>query len=555
MKTIDSSSGKKTSSSKKPVPAETPARTKESALTNEDLQILVQSAHELTSEIELSSLLNNILKKVCTLTDSPDSSVILHNEKKNSLYIAEATGGDAEMLLRRWGEFSEKQIPVQGSKAGQVFVSQKSLVEDSVVDHFKAVDQDTRKKTKSMVCVPLKIAGKSFGVMQVLNKQSGNYTERDVTLLECFADQATVAIRNARMFIDLLGHMGLYETYHNGGGPLKLMEELYKPAHAETLTIMIPDMRGFTQFCQMLNDPVEAQRRCDEFVTILIQEVLGFHGVVNKVLGDGLIALFRYENHAERAVRCAFSIVDRFEELKRRWDQESNIVLDFIDIGIGIVTDEVIVGAIGGERVRDFTVIGNAVNLAVSYEDEARDGRRILVDQVTYNSVKDIVKEVDGPFQHELKKQGKGSGRLYKQYHLKSLDPPPCIFVSHSHADHDFVNERLVKPLAEYKIKTWFSHDDIPKGNIWMREILEGLRMCQWMIMVVSKNSAQSEWVKEELYLAKADPKFKGRIIPVVVDDTKLEDVSEYLKLMQAVEAGKTDDIAQQIASRILNIR
>jgi len=527
-------------------------------LAPDDLMALVESGRELAGDIAIESLLQRILTRACELTDSPDSSVILHNEHRGSLYFAAATGDNAAMVLERWGETAEQQIPIEGSVAGEVFTDGKSQVVHAVAGddgHYKGVDSDTRKATQSMVCVPLRLGDSCLGAMQLLNKRGGDYSDRDRVLLEHFADQAAVAIRNARLFGDLLAHMGLYAPPEDGKGPLDLMAELERPAHTETLTIMFPDMRGFTQLCQMLSNPATMQQWLNEFVTMLAEEVLAHGGTVNKFLGDGLLALFRGPGHAERGVRCAFAMVERFAALKARWDEQTNILLDFLDIGIGMATDNVVVGTIGHRRVRDFTVIGNAVNLAANFERDARDGRRILVDQMTYNAAREIVEEIEGPEDYELRHPGQTVGQPYKRYHLKRMARPvrARLFISHSHQDRAYIEEHLIAPLANYEIATWYSRDDIPKGAAWVRAIREGLASCEWVVVVVSRNSAGSRWVSREIDLAMADSRLDDRIIPVVLDDTKLEDVNEWLVPLNGIFVNDEDKpLAQVIRDRVL---
>ena len=128
------------------------------------------------------------------------------------------------MLMREFGEFSEKRIPLQ-SKAGIVFSTGKSIIVDSLAndpEHFKGVDERTEKKTESMVCVPLAVADQTIGkvrrigAIQLLNKRGGDFTERDRVLLESFADQAAVAIRNAGVFRELSDWRG-HDGFHHRG--------------------------------------------------------------------------------------------------------------------------------------------------------------------------------------------------------------------------------------------------------------------------------------------------------------------------------------------------
>jgi adenylate cyclase len=250
-----------------------------------------------------------------------------------------------------------------------------------------------------MVCVPLVAvskrsgAARTLGVIQILNKRSGNYTERDKILLERFADQAAVALDNAHLVADLFAHMGLYTT-EEGVDPVRTYADIRsKPAWHETLSVLFADMRGFTQFCQVIARPETAQESLNEFLTMLSDNVIMHQGVVNKFLGDGVMALFRNSTHAISAIECGFSMLKTFDALKRRWDDRSNLRLTFLDLGIGISTEDVILGSIGSERVWDFTAIGTGVNLAAHLMEHARDGRRLLVDKVTFRATQDLSEE------------------------------------------------------------------------------------------------------------------------------------------------------------------
>jgi class 3 adenylate cyclase len=519
-----------------------------SILSREDMLALIESGRELSAQFELEPLLQHVLAKASQLTDSPDTSIILNHEERDGLYVAAATGDQAEWVLTTFGRHSAKAIPIEGSKAGQVYETGISIVENKVEDHFKGVDAETKKVTTSMVCVPLSAGAQRIGAMQILNKRSGAYTNHERVLLEHFAAQAAIAIRNARMFESLLAHSGLYTRL---GSPAKLTDmvrELHVPAHSERLTILFADMRGFTQLCQTLISAQAIQERLNEFISMLAHEVIACDGMVNKFLGDGVMAIFRKENHAERAVKAAFQIVDRFRGMKARWDDESSQQLDFLDVGVGIVTDEVTIGAIGSDRVRDFTVVGSAVNLAAALEDQARDGRWIVTNHLTYRDVKDQV-EAEALEDFVLQKPGQTVGVRHKRYWLKTMGEPRerRLFISHSHLDRAFVQSQLLVPLKSLGQQPWCATDDIPKGALWPAAIRTALSECHWMVVVISENSKHSDWVRLEVDMAIGLGRFSGRIIPVRVDDTAPGDVNEYLVSMQMVEARSTPSVAATI--------
>ena len=558
-------------------------------LSQEDLTTLIETGQELAAEVSYQVLLQNILNRVCQLTDSPEACVILFNEKRNNLYFAQAIGPEAAKVLEKWGETSKQGIPLEGSKAGQVFLSGQPIIDKKLTDdeaHFKGVDQDTKISTVSMVCVPLSVSGKNIGVMQILNKRQGSYSQRDLVLLELFASQSAIAIRNARLFNDLLAHMGIYASLDERRSPTELFKELNRPAQNELLTVLFVDMRGFTKLCEVLNRPELAQKRLNEFLAFLANEVIQAGGIVNKFLGDGLMALFRQNDHAERAVNCAFAMQTGFQQLRDKWDEESNAPLSFIDLGIGIATDTVIIGTLGSERIRDFTAVGIAVNLASRLMENARNGRQILVDKRTFRKVKDKIDKFEGPATFALNKDERLGGNTYEYYHLKSLKqknavapsaaipaqlsakPSPTqesnIFISYSHKDVrwlDLLKTHLQPYLRIGKLKVW-DDKDIKSGDIWRDEITHALDTAQVAVLLVSHNFLASEFIVTNelppLLNAAKDKGVKILWVPISAcsyDETEIEKYQAALDPARPLDSLKEAELNQTLVKLCKEIK
>ena len=518
-----------------------------SDLPREDLLLLLETAGQLATESDQARLADTILGRACTMTGSPDGSVLLFDQDRGGLFFAAAKGEKGPSLLENWGEYSSQRVPVVGSKAGQVFTTGVTIVEqrlDDDADHFKGVDEQTRRTSQSMICAPLEVGGTRIGAIQILNKAQA-YTDRDLALLEQFAVQAAAAIKNARRLRELAAHMGLYAK-DLGGDLLGLLSE---PARREEATIMFADMRGFTQVCQSQEDPAHTQAIVDDLLTMLAEQVLTHNGVVNKFLGDAVLAFFRGADAPKRAVRCAFGMLERFESLRQRWAESNNQDLEYLNLGIGIATDRVALGAFGNASVRDFTAIGTAVNRASAFEHAARDGKRVLVDRRTFYAVQSMIADAGDPERFELRKPGQGVGVFYWQYHLKRLIPDLVVrvFISHSHHDRLYVEHEVTQNLKKYGIETWYSNTDLIPGQDYIDKIKAGLLRSDWFVVVVSARSVGSEWVGAEVQTAMADARLKDRIIPVVIDETSPAQIHHDLGKLHAVFAKNGEGAGEMI--------
>ncbi len=530
----------------------------------------------LASEIDLRVLLAAILETAGRLMYSPDGSVILYDPHRDGLYFAAAIGDSAPKLLEEWGESSTKRVPVAGSKAGAVFQSGNSLVEGELVEdtgHYKGIDSSTSRTTRSMVCVPLAIAGmkgeepKRLGVIQILNKRSGVYTQRDRILLESFGSQAAAAIRNARLFRDLLSHSGLYSA----NSPVEMVDRLSRPPELDELSIMFSDMRGFTQLLQSMHNATSMHQLMSHFLTMLAEETLRFGGVVNKALGDGLLTFFGGKDGPKRAVKCAFAMTGRFDHIRQGWDESYGLDLGFLDIGIGIASGEVTVGAFGQGDMRDFTVMGVPVNLAFAFQDHARDGKRIFVDQRTFQAAADSIEEAVGPTSFELRKPGQAVGVRYHQYHLTRLkvegkpeprqareQPGLRVFLCHSSADKPAVRG-LYSRLAEDGFEPWLDEEDLLPGQDWQLEIKKAVRGANVVVVCLSSSSVVKEgYLQRELriVLDVADEKPDGTIfvIPAKLEDCSLPDRLERLHHVALFESDGYGRLKRALEARLESI-
>ncbi|KPJ90599.1 MAG: hypothetical protein AMJ53_13240 [Gammaproteobacteria bacterium SG8_11] len=157
---------------------------------------LINISRDLSSTLNLDSLLYQIVKAAADLTDSHDASILLYDENQHELYFQASTHLDARAMRGLI-------VPVEGSIAGSIVTTRQPTKVMSAEDdprHYDGIGESVQYKTESLLGVPLITKDKVVGVIEALNKREGDFTDEDEQLLSALGSQAAVAIENTRLF-------------------------------------------------------------------------------------------------------------------------------------------------------------------------------------------------------------------------------------------------------------------------------------------------------------------------------------------------------------------
>jgi adenylate cyclase len=165
------------------------------------------------------------------------------------------------------------------------------------------------------------------------------------------------------------------------------------------LTVLFSDIRGFTALSETMA-PEELVSLLNGYFTRMTARVFAHQGSLDKYIGDAIMAVFGAPlpaaQHAALACRAALDMVAELEAMQAQWRRDG---VPALDIGIGINTGPMIVGNMGSASRFNYTVLGDAVNLASRIESLNKAyGTNILLSEHTYERVKDDfanVREID----------------------------------------------------------------------------------------------------------------------------------------------------------------
>jgi adenylate cyclase len=212
-----------------------------------------------------------------------------------------------------------------------------------------------------------------------------------LVVLTCYLVLGTVVawanVRVRRMFVDLRRSENLARFLPRQVARRILAEggSALRPAQRE-VTILFSDIRDFTSLSERM-EPAAVLALLDEYFGHMTRIVKGHDGMVNKFIGDGMLAVWgapdAQADHAQRALRAALDMRRAMEELNRSWRASGRPELR---IGVGVHTGTVAAGMLGGADQAEYTVIGDAVNLASRIEGLTKKlGTDILASEATWS--------------------------------------------------------------------------------------------------------------------------------------------------------------------------
>lgn len=171
---------------------------------------------------------------------------------------------------------------------------------------------------------------------------------------------------------------------------LKHRDELKLGGEEKEVSILFCDIRRFTSLAEQM-PPSLVVKLLNDYFTRMIRVVNEHEGMVDKLMGDSVMALFgapiSLGNDPLRAVRCALDMQRAVTVFNTEREAEG---LPRLEMGIGINTGTVVAGNIGSSLRMEYTVIGDSVNVAARLQGIARPGE-ILVSEATLDQVRDQV--------------------------------------------------------------------------------------------------------------------------------------------------------------------
>ncbi|QRR00395.1 adenylate/guanylate cyclase domain-containing protein [Dyadobacter sandarakinus] len=150
-------------------------------------------------------------------------------------------------------------------------------------------------------------------------------------------------------------------------------------------TVVFMDMCGFTAISER-EKPDRVVKLINKYFDVMVKEIIAQGGLVDKFMGDAVMAVFRGEYHLDRAIESSLSVRNHINGFKEELSEGDY----YPKVSIGINSGEMVSGNIGSETLKrlDYTVIGDSVNVAQRLQSVAQPGQ-VVVQESAYECIKE----------------------------------------------------------------------------------------------------------------------------------------------------------------------
>ena len=363
----------------------------------------------------LQPVFDAVVESANRLCDGESSGLWMYDGR---FFRVEALIG-AEPRQLEW-EREHPHLPDQSTLTGRVVLARDVVhIPDVHADPDYEWAGQRMTPYRAMLGVPIIVEGDLLGVLGVTRTVPGPFGEDAIRLVATFADQAAIAIANARLLdaverqrteLSRFVSPRVAELLSSDGG------EQLLAGHRAYISVLFCDLRGFTAFAETAA-PEDLFEVLGAYHTLVGELIAKHDGTLEHFAGDGVMMFFNdpatVEDHEAEAVRLALSLRERFADLAALW-RKRGIELG---LGVGIASGYATLGRIGFEGRYDYGALGPVTNLASRLSTHAAPGQ-ILISQRVLAAVENAV---DAQPVGEL--ELKGFGRPVAAYEVRALRP------------------------------------------------------------------------------------------------------------------------------------
>jgi class 3 adenylate cyclase/HAMP domain-containing protein len=415
-------------------------RTRDLARSINELKVLEEVGRAVAASLDLNAVLPTVAARALEITQADAVLIYGYDAATRRFTLVEAQGIEATQGTAAGHDRAAGGAHLTIEDANHILSEAAAMGEPiTIPDLAAAADHVLRDVAvaagfHAVLVAPLRDQQGCLGALVVLRRAAGAFPDNLIGLMRTFANQAVLAMRNARLFSEV-DHKGrelaaahdtvqqqaaklteqteqlrnwnrsLEERVEKQLGEIERIRKLERflapqvaqliasddghdallASHRREVTVVFCDLRGFTSFTET-TEPEEAMNVLREYHAALGELIFRYEGTLDRYAGDGVMILFnapiQFADHTARAVKMAVEMRDAIGHLTERWRNRGHS----LGFGVGIALGYATLGQIGFEHRLEYAAIGSVTNLASRLCDEAKAGQ-VVVSRRVYGMV------------------------------------------------------------------------------------------------------------------------------------------------------------------------
>lgn len=409
-------------------------RTRDLTQSVNELKVLEEVGRAVVSSLDLKAVLSTVAARALEITKADAVLIYGFDAGSRRFDLVEASGVEKSAAGNHLVIGSDDGLFGQAAASGQPIAIEDLALAGANPLSEVAISAGFR----SVLVAPLVDQQGVLGSLIMLRRSAGALSPNLVGLMQTFAHQAALAMRNARLFheVDRKGkelatahgvvqqqadklqqqtyqllnwNRSLEERVETQLGEIERIRRLERflapqvaqivassdgqnsllDSHRGEVTVVFCDLRGFTAFTES-SEPEEAMNVLREYHAALGELIFKYEGTLDRYAGDGVMILFNapvpVPDHTPRAIKMSVEMRDAIGLLSQKWRSRGHSLGFSVGIAVGYAT----LGQVGFERRLEYAAIGSVTNLASRLCDEAKAGQ-IVVNQRAYGMVEHLV--------------------------------------------------------------------------------------------------------------------------------------------------------------------
>ncbi|MFC2160595.1 adenylate/guanylate cyclase domain-containing protein [Acidobacteriota bacterium] len=358
---------------------------------NKALYVLYEISKQMNSMKSFDEILKEMMDLLFKVIDADYGFLILTDHRKEEDF--------RPIVIKYRDETKKNTEEIKASRSiirrviqDKVAILTSNAQEDS---RFGATESLVSLNIRSAMCVPLWQKSEIIGIIQLDSVRYDNqFTEDELELLKTIGCQMAMILEQANLNDKLREEEQMRNKLERFHSP-QVIEMILK-SNQETkesimeakeleATVLFTDIVGFTPLSEKM-EPKEINILLNRHFSKMTDIIFEQDGTLDKYIGDSLMAVFGApfgkDNDAERAVKAALKMKEALDAEKKSDSREKEL-----NIRIGINTGQITAGNIGSPKRMEYTVLGDAVNVASRLESIA-EPNQILIGEETYSRIK-----------------------------------------------------------------------------------------------------------------------------------------------------------------------